>query len=290
MRFILVGVLLLLNNIGRMEWWVWGDILALWPLILIAIGIEKIFQNTKLVFISYLSTVALVAVVIWASLGSVGLGHCWFSFGGQTRYEIDTDENISRISTVINMDDDDLYLKAGNRYLFASRYEGFGRSPEVDYNIDDDVARFEITERDGWPIVINHGGTTNDLEISFSEQLPITLNCSGDDSDMKLDFRKLKLENLTVDSEDGRIRILIGDRVGNVKLALEGDDADFRLQFPENSGVRVFNTDKNIERYLKRIGMVESDRYFETEGYDSLTPRIDIELSGDLSRLSIRYY
>ena len=72
MLFILVGTLLLLNNVGRLDWWVWNDILSLWPLLLIAIGIEKIFQNTRLSFISYLSTVALVAVVLWAAIGSFG--------------------------------------------------------------------------------------------------------------------------------------------------------------------------------------------------------------------------
>ena len=43
--FILVGVLLLLNNIGQLSWDVWVDIANLWPLILIAIGVSLLINR-----------------------------------------------------------------------------------------------------------------------------------------------------------------------------------------------------------------------------------------------------
>ncbi|MCP4568708.1 MAG: hypothetical protein GY841_14110 [FCB group bacterium] len=288
--FILAGSLLLLNNLGRMEWWVWSDILSLWPLLLIAIGIEKIFQNTKFSFISYLSSIALAGAVIWAALGCFGWNSCFESFGGQTRYRIDDDKGAKRIVADIDMDDDDINLRGTGRYLFSSTYDGNGRPPEIDYKQNGDIANFKINERDGRHFFSIRRGGVDGFDVSLSGELPLVVDCSGDESNMKLDFRKLLLEDLTVDSDDGRVRIFAGNRVAYVKMNLNGDDPNYRLQFPTNSGLRFQTTDEKLGRYLTRIGLIEEDNYFISEGYDSLTPQFDIELSDDLSRLSIRYY
>ncbi len=67
---ILIGVLFLLNNIGTLDWWMWNDIWSLWPLILIAIGVEKIFTKTKFEVIAYLAPLALAAIVVWTAAES----------------------------------------------------------------------------------------------------------------------------------------------------------------------------------------------------------------------------
>jgi hypothetical protein len=45
---ICVGVVLLLNTLGRLGWGVWFDLLRLWPLLLISLGIRSIFVPTRL--------------------------------------------------------------------------------------------------------------------------------------------------------------------------------------------------------------------------------------------------
>ena len=42
---ILVGVILLLNNLNILDWSVWYNILKLWPLLLISLGISLIFRR-----------------------------------------------------------------------------------------------------------------------------------------------------------------------------------------------------------------------------------------------------
>ena len=45
--FICVGAVLLLNTLGMVGWGVWFDLLKLWPLVLVSIGIRWIFVNTR---------------------------------------------------------------------------------------------------------------------------------------------------------------------------------------------------------------------------------------------------
>jgi hypothetical protein len=290
MLFILIGALLFLNNIGWLEWWVWGDILSLWPLLLIAIGVEKIFAKSKWEVVSYLSTVALAAVVIWAAWGGMTDESYWGSSSGRSRYKIESDESIRKLTAEFNMDDTDLYLKKSRRDLFSSRFGGLHRTPKINYDIEDNIARIEVKAGKRWRFFFGRRRASDDLDAYLTDEVPISLTCLGDKSDMKIDCRDLRLEELSVDSRRGDIRIFVGRLLEKVRLDLEGEEADFRLNLPRDCGLRVSGAENDIARYLKRIGLNQSDNYFVSEKYDSLTPLIELDLVPDISRLAINYY
>lgn len=71
---IILGVLILLNNLGVIQTDLWGLIVRLWPLILIAIGIDSIFKREGLVgptimiglgIVFLLSNFNLLAINVW---------------------------------------------------------------------------------------------------------------------------------------------------------------------------------------------------------------------------------
>ena len=59
MILVQVGLLLLLRNAGVINDNVWINLLVLSPVVLIAIGIEKIFTKSRLQFIAYATTILL---------------------------------------------------------------------------------------------------------------------------------------------------------------------------------------------------------------------------------------
>lgn len=59
---ILIGVILLLNNLNLMDWSIWFNIFKLWPLLLISIGISLIFKRR----LSWLGPLLLLLGVIFA--------------------------------------------------------------------------------------------------------------------------------------------------------------------------------------------------------------------------------
>lgn len=67
---ILIGVILLLNNLNIMEWSVWSDILKLWPLLLVSLGISLIFKRR----FSWLGPlVILVGIILGVSSNYMGI-------------------------------------------------------------------------------------------------------------------------------------------------------------------------------------------------------------------------
>ena len=66
---IALGVVLLLHTTDVIDSGFWRMLLKLWPVLLIAIGLEKIFMATSnLKPLAFISPVLIVAVVIWAAV------------------------------------------------------------------------------------------------------------------------------------------------------------------------------------------------------------------------------
>ncbi len=290
--FVLTGGLLLLNNLGVLPWWAWPDILSLWPLLLIAIGVEKIFTKSKVEFIAYLAPVALAAIVVWVAFDGFASGDFRLIRRGDTyRYTIDSDPDVRHIKAVFDLDDTDIDLRNTGGRLFSSRSSGWRAVPRVEYDREGDTADLDVSPRIGglhW-FRIDGRRWAGAWDIALSDKTPIDLACYGDRADMTLNCRDLQLENLLVDSRRGNIRITVGDLARAINIRLDGEDADFRLTVPEGSGLRVSGAERTAARLLERLGMVETDGEYMTEGYDTLSPHIELELPPDLSRFALDF-
>jgi len=62
---ICIGTVLLLNTLGVLGWGVWFSLLKLWPLLLISIGVRRIFVNTRLHALSLLGPLMIAAATVW---------------------------------------------------------------------------------------------------------------------------------------------------------------------------------------------------------------------------------
>jgi len=282
-----------LSNLGVLPWFAWPDVLSLWPLLLIAIGVEKIFTRSKVEFIAYLAPVALAVIVVWVAFDGFSTGDYRFiRHGNVYRYTIDSEPGVKHIKAVLDLDDTDIDLRDTGARLFSARSSGWRAVPKVEYDLDGDTADLDISPRISglnW-FRIDGRRWAGSWDIAISDKAPADLSFYGDRADMNLNCRGLMLENLLVDSRRGTVRIYVGDLSDNLKVRLEGEDADFAITAPEGSGVRVSGAENTAARFLERLGMIESDGYYMTEGYDTLSPQIELNLSPDMSRFSLDFH
>ncbi len=291
--FITVGVLLLLNNVGELDWWVWTDILSLWPLILIAIGLEKIFTKSKVEFLAYLPILGLAAVVFWVAFEGYSGGDSFISRkGGAYRYTVAMESDINYIQAKMDFGDVDVTLNNTGTRLFRARSDGWRMEPEVTFDRNGDIGKLEVTATrrrlPNW-IRIDKWGERGDWNLYLTDRIPISLECTGDESDMTLDCRDIMLENLFVDSDAGDIRIQIGSLEDSVKVKLEGDRADYRLSVPAGCGLKIIGAGDELTGYFDREGLTETDGNFQSIGYETLSPKIELDLSGGLTQFALEF-
>lgn len=290
MILVQIGILLLLFNAEVFNDNFFGDLLMYSPVVLIAIGIEKIFVRSRARVISYLSTVGLFLGGFYiAFAGSYGSPSS--SFFSESTFRERHNADIKGITAVLNMDNTDLTIRDSGDDLIYGRFDQFTRKPQIDYKYVGDRLRVELASRFGnilGGIVKVETGNSQDWYLKFSDQVPVDLECYGNDADLHMNLSTTPLRSLKLDADDASIYLKLGDMEKNVMIVIDGVDSDLRLRIPTNTGLKILGDD--YSGYLKRIGLIRLDGGFVNEGYDTLEPKFEVDLNEELSSFSIDYF
>jgi hypothetical protein len=285
-----VGVLLLLRNFDTINDDVWLELLVFFPIVLIAIGVEKIFTKSRLQLLSYATSVALMGIAFWIAAEN-HTGSDQGSYFESSSHTIEDNRAVSVIKANLRLSCTALTIRDSGSDLVYSRFDRFTRKPSVDFQINGDTASLTYVSRRssylGGAIHIEAGGD-QDWDMRFSESIPLDLTCRGEDTDMHMNLSTTPVRRLTVDADETSVYIKLSDLVPEVEVRIFGDDSSLRLRVPEGIGLR-FTGDEYVS-YLTRMGLIERDDDLVSEGYDTASTKIDVELDGQLSSFSLDYF
>lgn len=291
MILIQIGILILLRNAGIINDNFWEELIIFFPLVLIAVGIEKIFTKSKLQFIAYLTTLSLFfggfALAFVSSLDQFE-----GNFFSESSYTQDADSSITRISAFLDVDNAELTIRDSGDDLIYAHFDQFTKKPRIKLEKIDGTANIKMTSRPnnylGGAIKIQTD-EAQDWRVKFMENIPLDLECTGDDADLHLNFSTTLLDNLNLDADNSTIYLKLGDLSPLVKITVNGDDSRLRLRVPQELGIKIMGDD--YSNYLNKLGMVEFDSVsFVNEGYDDFENKVDITLDNRLSSFSIDYF
>jgi len=287
--FITAGVMLLLNNSGYLDWDYWVELLMWWPLLLIAIGLEKMFLRSRLQFISYAAPLILVVGMVYVAFDT-GTYSQKRSFFSRFDWSEKADPSIERLEADVNHGHVDLYVSRTSLDLVSARFDRFLRKPRIEFSKSGNIAELEIKQRGtiGGAVVIHGRRYGRDWRVSVSDDVPLKLRCIGDESDVSLDMESVPLEDITIENDEGDIYLKIGKKRPQVNISVSGDDVDLRLKIPEGCGIQVLGDE--YASYLKAFGLQEDESGFHTDGFDTATVKLSVELGDLLRHLSIGYY
>lgn len=289
---ILMGVLLLLRNFDVLNDNFWIDLLILFPVVLIAVGIEKIFSRTRLRVISYLTSVALFVGGLAIAFNS-GHGGESTSFFSTTTYRQEGDPGVHFMRAVIDVDESDLTIRDSGNDLVYAKFDRFTRKPEIDFVRQDSAASLEMVGRGGGVFggaVKIESDESPDWFVQFSGTTPLELNCTGHQSDLHLNLSTTPLRMLKIDADESTVYLKVGDLLPLVTVTVGGDDTELRLRVPKTVGLKVRGED--YREYLDKVGMIEADSGagFVTAGYDTTGNKVDVDVDDRLNSFSIDFF
>ncbi len=288
--FIQIGILILLRNAGYLNDNFWGELIILSPIVLIAIGIEKIFTKTRLQAIAYLSSVALFFggffIAFYSSTG--GANESFFS---ETHFTQENDPDIEKLHAVLNFDQTNLTIRDSGKDLIYGRFDQFTRKPKIDFDADNGLAMVSLTGRThsylGCTVSIDQDDS-QDWYMRFNKDVPLDLECYSNNSDIHLNLSSTPLNHLTLKSDDTKIYLKLGDLQSMVNVSIEGEDSRLRLRVPVSIGIRI--SGEAYKSYLERIGMIQTDTGFINETYEGSENKIDIDLDDRLGSFSLDFF
>lgn len=287
---IMIGVLALLARADLWHIGIASFIVTFLPIMLIAIGIEKIFTNSRYQVIAFAAPIMMVL----AGFAIASTGDNLSFDAGFIEAKILKEplpDGIRFLEAAIDLDQGDLTIRDATDELFEARFREFSSKPAYALTRVGDSAHISLASTDGriWGGLVHiDTDEPDDWHLAFSREVPLGLTCSGSNSDIHLNMQFMPLKALAIDAHDSEIYVKLGKLIPNVSVSVAGLDSELRLRVPRTSGLRVRGL--NDATYLYEIGLIKREDAFITSGFDTISTQIDVDLDERFRSLSIDYY
>jgi hypothetical protein len=293
-----LGIVLLLNNLGYVPWAVWLRILSFWPVILIAIGIEKIFGKTRLSFLTILSPLLFMAAILGPAYFSAGYGERW-EWGKAHRapnlyeWNKDLDTSLVKVTAVVEVRAGNLEISSDAEKLISAKLDYWKRKPitTYEYSSSDNSAQIEIKDEErqwrGW---FWSGWGEKDWTIALTDKIPLDLEVYARASEGELNLSDLRLTNLKLDLKAANFNVRLGDLVDQLDGKVESDASQLELLIPEDMGLKIENHSKLTSTSFHDLSILKYDDIYQTANFDHASKRINLSLEGSVTRLVVKSY
>jgi len=284
-----VGVLFLLSNFDLITWGAWGLFLRLWPVFIIAIGLD-IIVGRRSVFGALIALVLMLAI-LGGALALIGPGM------PATAYEIGwtPEETVNRLSAEIKpavgamrIDTKRVAPTSGTLLVQGMLYLNKGEEVDETYTVTGGEARisltthgpavylptFDIEAREGW-------------QVSLAAATPLDLSAGMGVGQAILDLSAAQLVALDVNLGIGLLEVTLPE--GNYAARLDGGIGQIIVWLPEGADVRIV-TDTGLTAVDLPPGFHEDEEdVFTSPGYDEAEQRIELTLDHGIGSVVVQY-
>ncbi len=290
---ITVGVLFLLHN-----WRPAFDPLPIlgtyWPLILIFVGIGKIWDTTYRsrnpnapsgvsigATIGMLAFVTVLVVLLWHGR-SFSRRHGFYSGTQHNTQTVDL-QGAKSAHARLEMGAGQLTINGGANHLLDAdfNYSNSFDQPRVDYSVTGGVGQLNISQESH---SLHFGRSENDWNLRFGKDIPLELKVDMGAGQGNLHFRDVPLTRLELNLGAGQMDVdLTGDRKTDLRVDIEGGVGQANIRLPKNVGV-IAHASGGIGsinvRGLKRDG----DSY-TNDAYGKTAATIHLKVEGGIGEI-----
>jgi hypothetical protein len=239
---ICIGAVLLLNTLNRLGWGVWFDLLRLWPLLLISLGIRSIFVPTRLHPLALLGPLLVVT--------ATALTVSWYRGGGPDSQEaldhsvaLSCPEPLRDAAARLH-----LTFAVGRMWVVSQRDEAAttqhgldgtlryaGEEPPWACSNEGDLWLGAEGSEGGLRILYPFGSGHELWEARLSSGHRVSVRGDILAATSNLDFRGFDLDRVDLDLAATSARIRLGTPARRVGVKLQGAASTVRLRMPEGT-------------------------------------------------------
>jgi N-terminal domain of toast_rack, DUF2154/Domain of unknown function (DUF5668) len=277
----------------------WSFVWRFWPLILIFVGLGKIWDNVRRSknpsatndfptgsTIGVLIFVLLLGLVLWKGR-AFSKNRDFSSRMTHSSQTIDL-QGAKTVSATVSMNAGDLVVNNGDTsHLLDAAFDYFdgSRTPKVDYSVSGDRGDLEISEDHSNVHVITPNDSTR-WNLRFGDTTPLSLDVSMGAGQGNLNLRGLPLTNLTVKVGAGRVEAdLTGDRKKDLDADIQGGVGEAVIHLPKKIGV-VVNASGGIGT-VDATGLKHEDGEYTNDAYGKSPVTIHLHVAGGIGRIQL---
>jgi hypothetical protein len=278
-----LGAIFILSNFGLLGWNAWTTLLRLWPLLIIAIGIDILFAR-RAVWLSFI-WVLVVFALITGALWLAGVGplrgqpleseSIRWPLADASQAEITIAPAVGQLSLVALEDSSD---------LIAGQVAGADlRGTRNEYQILNGQAIYSLQSQNA---VVLPGQAAWNWELGLAPQIPLDLETALGVGEMDLELADLTLSALEVSQGVGDVRIELP--AGNYQVEISQAIGQLVLILPPDTQVRL-EVSRAISSFTLPPGFERQGDFYYSPNFDSSADTILIDLSQAIGSISVQY-
>jgi len=294
-----IGLFFLAINFRVLDNLVFPALFSLWPILLIAIGVELIFRKTRFYFLALLSPLLIAAAFVFAAVYAGGYSwsfdEFWkdwsWTYEGEKKFnqEVSFDSEIDTIRLTMDLGQADFDIDPSEKTVFSVRTNYYNKSPIVTYKNENPVAYIEYRNRESGNqsiFSIKKRRIFNNFQIYQGASLYVDI-----ETKIKypvLDFSRFKLEELNLSLKSSESRIRFGDNNANARIEINGKSERLILEIPEEFGLEILMDDFDMDRLKKIEGLYRFPDGFRTGDFQNTDRRATVVLDISTKKIDIR--
>ncbi len=252
-----IGIIFLLNNLHILRWDSWVSAFQLWPVIIIAVGLEIFIgkRHALLSTLGVLITLSLLAVGIWYSGGKIGTQalaatsekdtlnfiekEISYPLDDAESAQVEIDSSIGQLS-IASVSDKETFIEGVITSVEEERIR-------QDYELDENKTIL-YSLRSDWdtgvsPSLSNFDEKHLSWTLSLTEEIPLNLSVSLGIGESVLDLSRLQIEELYLSVGVGETQVTLPE--GSYQAEIEGGIGQSVVTLPEEGQIRL-NVDGGI--------------------------------------------
>jgi hypothetical protein len=271
---IALGVVFLLNNTGALEWDIWWTLFSIWPVLLIAAGIDLLigYRSALGSIVALVLIVAVVAGALFLAAGAqdrpaAGGERISYSLDGAEEAEVRLSLSVARLR--LSGLSDSSYLVDGDIAI------GGGESIERSFSVDDGVAELELSSEQTTPVPFAFPGLRA-WDLGLNSDVSVALDIDLGVGQVELDLAGMMLTDLAFDAGVGQVTLTLPEAAAsNVRLSM--GVGLVTIDVPEGVEVRIRFDTGLVVRSLPDNFQRRGDYYY-TPGYQTAECKVDLDL------------
>jgi Domain of unknown function (DUF5668)/N-terminal domain of toast_rack, DUF2154 len=282
------GIVLLLNNLDILPWGVWGDLWRLWPLALIAVGLDLIIGRRR-----PLASLLIILLVLVAGGGLI-LYTGFATRGDLTTYNMDVPVGSVKSATVeIDFGMGELEVRGGANIasLASGRFEYYAnrQPPSADVEVSGERANLVIQAADEHGFNFGWFGPSRApmWSVYLNPRLPLSLKADLGVGNSTLDLESVTLTKLDVNSGTGNTTIILPIPTGNLAASIDGGVGNLVLHIPDAAEARV-SVDTGVGNVTigNRFAQ-QGENVWVTSGYATAPNKLDLTVDAGVGNVEI---
>jgi len=292
---IAAGVLLLLNQMGKLPWGIWGTLWRFWPVILILIGLEILIGLSRSNLIYIIGV--LIALVI---LGAV-IAYAVYK-GEQpatTQPKVST-ETISELMQDADSGQITLKFGAGRVTIGALpdspnfvegklEYTRYSLQAERDFRVQNGRAEFSLSARSQpIPFWVPGDIAGEYWDLRFTPRIPLEMDIKTGVGKVNMDLSGLKVTRLTLDAGVGETVIIFPVAAGLTRANINAGVGAITVQIPKEVGARILVAKGLGSIRVKSTRFTHFGNEYTSKNYQTAENKLDLEIKGGVGTITIQ--